>query len=115
MEYQGVHVATREVWFHKKFELGTNNIGEFLALVHGIAELKRRNLSIPIYTDSMTALAWLRQKKCKTKLEQTNQTNELFNLVERAENWLKSNNFDTPILKWETEIWGEIPADFGRK
>ncbi|MFT3737479.1 MAG: ribonuclease H family protein [Breznakibacter sp.] len=115
MEYRGVHVGTKEIWFHQKFELGTNNIGEFLALVHGLAELKRRNLNIPIYSDSVTALAWLRNKHCKTQLGETEKTQLLFDLIDRAEQWLKINTYPNAILKWETEIWGEIPADFGRK
>lgn len=115
MEYRGVHVGTKEVWFHQKFELGTNNIGEFLALVHGLAELKRRNLQIPVYTDSITALAWLRHKHCKTQLEENDTTQGLFELIDRAENWLKNNTFVNQVIKWETEVWGEIPADFGRK
>jgi ribonuclease HI len=115
MEYQGVHVETREVWFHQKFELGTNNVGEFLALVHGLAELKKRNLSIPIYTDSNTALAWLRQKSCKTKLTESESTTRLFELIDRAERWLMNNTYPNSVLKWDTDRWGEIPADFGRK
>jgi ribonuclease HI len=115
MEYQGVHVTTKEVWFHKKFDLGTNNIGEFLAIVHGLAELNRRNLMLPVYTDSMTALSWVKKKKCGTKLPETEETKELFDLIRRAEFWLKNNTWKQPLLKWETKLWGEIPADFGRK
>jgi ribonuclease HI len=115
MEYQGVHVQTKEVWFLMKFPLGTNNIGEFLAIVHGLAELKRRNINIPVYTDSMTALSWIRKKKCGTKLAQTNETKPLYELIARAEKWLAENTWTQPLLKWETSQWGEIPADFGRK
>jgi ribonuclease HI len=115
MEYRGVYVAKGEEWFHQKFELGTNNIGEFLALVHGLAELKKRGLSIPIYTDSRIALSWYQQKSCKTKLELNSNTQKLFQLIERAEYLLKNYQWTTPVLKWETKVWGEIPADFGRK
>lgn len=115
MEYQGVHTKTREVWFHAKYELGTNNIGEYLAIVHGLAELKKRNINIPIYTDSKTALSWVRNKKCKSKLVRNAKTQKLFTVVERAERWIKANTWTTELLKWETENWGEIPADFGRK
>ncbi len=115
MEYQGVHVLTGDVWFHKKFEYGTNNIGEFLAIVHGLAELKKRNINIPVYTDSATALAWVRKKKCATKLTPDDKTKSLFDLIRRAENWLINNSWEQKLLKWDTEKWGEIPADFGRK
>jgi ribonuclease HI len=70
---------------------------------------------IPIFTDSKTAIAWVRNKKAKTKLERTDNNAVLFDLIERAENWLKTNTYNNPILKWDTENWGEIPADFGRK
>ena len=115
MEYRGVHTRTKEVIFHLKFPLGTNNIGEFLALVHGLALLKQKGVKNPIYTDSMTALAWLKAKKVKTKLERTSQTEELFQLIDRAEKWLAENQYTTTVLKWDTDAWGEIPADFGRK
>lgn len=115
MEYRGVYTGTGEEWFRQKYPLGTNNIGEFLAIVHGLAELKRRNILLPVYTDSVTALSWIRQKKCKSKLERTPETESLFAVVERAEKWLLENQWANPLLKWDTERWGEIPADFGRK
>ncbi len=116
MEYQGVHTADATVIFHQKFRLGTNNIGEFLAIVHALAHLQRlEDSSTPIYTDSRIALGWVRQKKCKTKLKRNRTTEPLHDLIARAETWLKSNTYSNPILKWDTERWGEIPADFGRK
>lgn len=115
MEYRGVHVASQQEIFRFGPMKGTNNIGEFLAIVHGLALLKQKKFDMPIYSDSMIAINWVRQKKCKTKLPRTAETEELFLLIERAEKWLKSNTYSTRILKWETKEWGEIPADFGRK
>ncbi len=115
MEYRGVHTHTKEEYFRLKFPLGTNNIGEFLAIVHGLALLKQKGVPNPIYTDSKTAMAWLKTKKCKTKLERNSQTEELFQLIGRAEKWLAENTYKTTVLKWDTENWGEIPADFGGK
>lgn len=115
MEYQGVDTHTKEVLFHKKFQLGTNNIGEFLALVHGLAFLKKNGSDIPIYSDSVNALLWIKNKKCKTTLVKNNKTTELFETIARAEEWLKNNTWKNQLIKWETESWGEIPADFGRK
>ncbi len=116
MEYRGVYVQTgEEIFYQGPFEEGTNNIGEFLALVHGLALLKQKNSKIPIYTDSKTALAWVRNKKAKTTLEQTAYNKPLFELIKRAEKWLDENEYSTSILKWNTSRWGEIPADFGRK
>jgi ribonuclease HI len=115
MEYQGVDTHTKEVLFHKKYPLGTNNIGEFLALVHGLAFLMKNGSEIPIYSDSVNALLWVKNKKCKTTLVKNKQSVELFETIARAEEWLKSNTWKNQLLKWETEEWGEIPADFGRK
>lgn len=115
MEYRGVYIATGEEIFHFGPMFGTNNIGEFLAIVHGLALLKQKGLEIPIYSDSHNALLWVKQKKCKTKLPRDASSEELFGYIERAEKWLKQNSYTTTLLKWETGEWGEIPADFGRK
>ena len=117
MEYRGVLTHNKQQIFIKgPFKRGTNNIGEFLALVHGIALLKSKNQhNLPIYSDSKIAMSWIRQKKCKTNLHFDTSNNDLLELIKRAENWLKENTFKNPILKWETKAWGEIPADFGRK
>lgn len=116
MEYRGVYTKSREEIFHiGPFEKATNNIGEFLALVHGLALLKKQNSGMPIYSDSVNAILWVKNKKCKTKLEATEKNGKIFDLIQRAENWLKENTYTTTILKWETAKWGEIPADFGRK
>ncbi|MBR1774999.1 MAG: ribonuclease H family protein [Bacteroidales bacterium] len=115
MEYRGVHILTGKQIFYYKHPYGTNNIGEFLAIVHGLSYLKRHNLSQPLYTDSVNAMKWVRQKQCKTKLPITEKTKDLFEYIYRAEQWLKTNTYSTQILKWDTEHWSEIPADFGRK
>jgi ribonuclease HI len=91
------------------------NLGEFLALVHALAYLKQRNSSWPVYTDSRTALAWLRKKAIRTTLERSPKNAELFDLVDRAVKWINANTWPNRVIKWETEYWGEIPADFGRK
>jgi len=116
MEYRGVYVATGEEIFRiGPYKQGTNNIGEFLALVHGLALLKKQESSLPIYSDSVNAIKWVKQKKAKTKLDRTPVNEPIFNLIERAEKWLNENKYTTSILKWDTANWGEIPADFGRK
>lgn len=116
MEYRGVDTKTKRVLFHQgPFEQGTNNVGEFLALVHGLAFLKQQKSERILYSDSRIAIGWVRKKKCGTKLNKTAKNAQLFELIERAEEWLKKNRFNTPIVKWETKAWGEIPADFGRK
>lgn len=117
MEYRGVWTKDGVEIFRKgPFAWGTNNVGEFLALVHGIAFLQKENLTeIPIYCDSRTALSWLKNKKVKTTLERKKSNEDLFRLLERAEKWIRTNIWKNPVLKWDTKNWGEIPADFGRK
>tara|TARA_R110002124_G_scaffold17532_3_gene73277 strand:+ start:138503 stop:139141 length:639 start_codon:yes stop_codon:yes gene_type:complete len=116
MEYRGVDTQTHKQLFHQgPFLQGTNNVGEFLALVHGLAFLKQQKSDRIIYSDSKIAIGWVKRKKCNTKLKQTTKNKKVFELVARAETWLKSNTYSTKIVKWETKAWGEIPADFGRK
>lgn len=129
MEYQGKFVDFRMVppmaitlFKSPVFENGTNNIGEFLAIVHALAWQKQKRTQFPIYSDSVNAQKWVREKNCKTKLQPNDKNTYLFELIERAEiwlcendEWLKENALTIPVLKWKTEDWGEIPADFGRK
>ena len=115
MEYQGVYVATRTQVFHFKSPIGTNNIGEFLGIVHGLSYLKKHGLNQILYSDSVNAINWVRQKVCKSKLPVTAETEALWDYIHRAENWLRTNSYTTEIRKWDTDHWGEIPADFGRK
>lgn len=115
MEYRGVYLRTGETVFHFGPVYGTNNIGEFLAIVHALALMAQKNLRMTVYSDSRNAIGWVRQKRCKTKLERTPRTEELYRMIERAEQWLRTHEVSVPIRKWETERWGEVPADFGRK
>ena len=116
MEYRGVDTKTKkQLFIQGPFPEGTNNIGEFLAIVHGLALLKNKESNRIIYTDSKTAMSWVKKITCNTKLERNAKNEKLFALVERAVNWLKTNSYNTTIVKWETKAWGEIPADFGRK
>jgi ribonuclease HI len=116
MEYRGVDTKTGAELFRKgPFPEATVNIGEFLAIVHALAYLKQRNSGWPVYSDSRTAIAWVRKKSANTKLAHSAKSSQLFELVGRAEKWLEKNTWPNQILKWETGYWGEIPADFGRK
>ena len=117
MEYKGVNTVTKEVLFHVgPLDGGTNNVGEFLALVHALAMLKAQGKpTLPIYSDSRIAIGWIAKRHAKTELKPTKRNTRIFELLERAEAWLANNAVTNPILKWETKVWGEIPADFGRK
>lgn len=116
MEYQGIFYKTNKLIFKQgPFTDGTNNIGEFLAIVHALGYCKNKNLTIPIYSDSRNAILWVKAKKANTKLAHTGKNDKIFDLIARAEQWLQQNSYPNKILKWETEAWGENPADFGRK
>lgn len=116
LEYRCVDTATGEQIFKQgPFQHGTNNVGEFLAIVDALALLEEQDSNLPIYSDSATAIGWVKRKNCNTRLVEGERNSTLFGLVRRAEAWLKRNDYVNEILKWDTDAWGEIPADFGRK
>lgn len=116
VEYRGVFTETgSEIFRVGPFEDGTVNIGEFLALVHALAFLQKENQVLPVYSDSKTALKWIKTGKANTKLLPGKRNGKLFELLARAEAWLAKNEIVPTIMKWDTAAWGEIPADFGRK
>lgn len=116
MEYRGINLQTGAVVFHYGPVFGTNNIGEFLAIVHALALLQKQgdNRTI-VYSDSRNAMLWTRLGRCRTKLPRNAKTAELFQVIERAEQWLAQHPQHAEVRKWNTGVWGEIPADFGRK
>lgn len=116
VEYKGVDTKTGAILFEKEpIQLGTNNMGEFLAIVHGLAYLKENQLTKPVYSDSRTAISWVKKKKANSTLVRNDKTREIWDLVNRAEQWLKENPNHHQVLKWNTEQHGEIKADYGRK
>ncbi len=115
MEYQGVCTKTGKRLFHFGPVTGTNNIGEFLAIVHALVYLKEKNSDLPVYSDSATAIKWVKMKKANTTLPETKETEPVWNLIRRAEEWLENHTYPNKILKWDTKRWGENKADFGRK
>jgi ribonuclease HI len=116
LEYRGVRTDTGEEIFHRgPFPEGTTNIGEFLAIVTGLAWLKQNNLNLPLYSDSRNGILWVKQKRINTRLVRTPKNDEIFRIIGKALEWLHNNHYESPVLKWETADWGEIPADFGRK
>lgn len=116
MEYRGVETNTGKEIFRMYYAQGTNNIGEFLAIVHALALFEKDQKPLKyLYSDSKIAIGWIKLKKCKTNLKPSPKNERLFEHIRRAETWLEEHTFDSKILKWQTDIWGEIPADFGRK
>jgi ribonuclease HI len=117
VEYRGVLTETGKQIFHAgPFADGTNNIGEFLAIVHALTWMVKQNVQLPVYSDSENGIAWVNTGQCRTKLKRSSKNVLLFALIRSAENWLAENELlDNEVLKWDTELWGENPADFGRK
>jgi len=116
LEWRGLHLGSGKLLFHQgPFQSGTNNIGEFLAIVQALQLLEQRGLSLPVYSDSGTAIAWVRRNVCNTSLKMDGRNRLLFSLVTLAEKWLREHPARAKVLKWDTQAWGEIPADFNRK
>ena len=117
MEYRGVDISTGVELFHQgPFEDATNNVGEFLAIVHGLALLNQMGQTrTAIYSDSISGMAWVRNKQCRSTLPRTERNAYVFELIARAERWLQTHTYTNFVIKWKTDEWGEIPADFGRK
>jgi ribonuclease HI len=116
VEYKGVDTRTGEVLFSVgPISKGTNNLGEFLAIVHALAYLKQQNSTKTVYSDSENALKWVKQKHVSSTLVRDHTTKEIWDLVDRAETWLKMNSYKNPLVKWQMKSWGEIKADYGRK
>jgi len=116
LEYRGMDLRTgKEIFRAGPYQHGTNNVGEFLAIVHALRMLEKQRSAITIYSDSSTAIGWVKKKHCNTELVADEKNAPLFKLINQAEDWLAENAFNNPILKWDTKAWGEIPADFNRK
>lgn len=116
VEYRGVELMSGKELFHVgPFQGGTNNLGEFLAIVHALALQEQMGITRPIYSDSVSGMAWVRNRVIKTTLQPTPANAPLFNLLRRGIHWLNTHSWKAPIMKWDTPRWGEIPADFGRK
>jgi ribonuclease HI len=116
LEYRGVDLRSgKEIFREGPFENGTNNVGEFLAIVHALEMLRKKGSTLPVYSDSETAITWVKSKHCNTKLAADKTNAALFVLIDHAEEWLAEQKKTNQVLKWDTQAWGEIPADFNRK
>lgn len=116
MEYRGVELMSgKEIFRVGPFKKGTNNIGEFLAIVHALALMQQKGERHTVYSDSVSGMAWVRNRKVKTQLARNKDTEPVFRMMERALSWLNTHQYDVQIRKWDTDRWGEVPADFDRK
>ena len=116
VEYQAYDMETKTILFcNDKVGIGTNNLGEFLAIVDALKYCLASKRDCVIYSDSQTAMSWVSKKQVNSSLERDNRTNEIWSLIDNAIKWLKLHEYSIKVLKWDTVKWGEIPADFGRK
>jgi ribonuclease HI len=111
MEYRAVDLkAWKEVFHSPIYKMGTNNLGEFLAIydaIRYIEKLEKKKSKTKyecIFSDSETAIARMRSKKIKTTLVYTKETKELLTKVQEALTRIKTHDFTIPIRKRETEI-----------
>lgn len=112
-EYRGVLMPSGREYFRVLPFNGTNNLGEFLAIVHAFAKMKLDGISLPVYSDSEIAINWVNKKMCKTDFVKY-KLDDSKHLADRALKWLNTHDYEPP-RKWKTRDWGEIPADYGRK
>lgn len=117
IEFRAVSLTDEEEIFASKiYEAGTVNIAEFLAIVEALKYIDSNELkNTVIYSDSVNAISWINDKECRTKLIQNDMNKELFKEINNALSYLNTTTLKCPILKWQTSLWGEIPADYGRK
>lgn len=117
LEYRGVFTGTGDQIFHAgPYHEGTNNVGEFLAIVHALKWMAEQKSPLPVYSDSENGISWVYAGRCKTNLKQTSRNVLLFAKIREAETWLADHKPGKgDVIKWETGAWGENPADFGRK
>lgn len=114
MEYRWINLSTWEEIFHEKFKIWTNNIWEFLAIVHWLKYIWDNDMIV--YSDSKIGISWVKQWKCKTQFTHIwPESYAISNAIKNAELWLAENSIKHDILKWDTEKRWEIPADFWRK
>lgn len=124
-EYRAIDLQTGEILFHKKIGIATNNITEFIALGHALLYCLDKKIKTTIYSDSQTALSWLKKGDINSNLSNNERTKVAIDFLNRI--ILKLSNIDIKfdgldlicgdivITKWYTSEYGEIPADFGNK
>lgn len=114
--YRAIFLETGKVLFEHKFKHTTNNVMEFCAIVHALKYRKENGLGVSVYSDSVTGISWVMKKSCLSSLVKNKDTAVMHMFIENCERWLVFNTKNNiPVEKWRTDLWGEIPADFGRK
>lgn len=122
LEFRVVNIETGQELYRNSFAdtLHTTNIGEFFGLVRGIKIHIDSNLALdyPIFSDSQVAIGWVNGLYVNSKNLRKPENRLFFPFVEKGLEYLRKITKAKkmpPVLKWRTDIWGEIPADFDRK
>lgn len=100
---------SRTIYRSPSFHDSNLNVCRFLAIVHALAILTKTSDTRPVYSPSATAISWVSRRECRTSLCRTLGNTVTFDLIIRAGRFLADNLMSNPILRWESESWGEVP------
>ena|ERR1035437_6062123 len=113
--YRGVDLSTGEVLFRRNYNWCTNNLAEFMGVVHAVSYVKVKKLDYGVvYSDSAIAIGWFRSQKISSGIDLMKGKDVLEDL-RRSLLWLSEQKHLIAVNKWQTKLWGECPADFGNK
>lgn len=113
MAYKGFNESTNKWIFKVKYKgYCTQNVADFMAIVHALHYCKINNIDLPIYNDNLVAIKWVKDKKVNSLLIKTKENHELFQSFENALVILKQNDFLNPILFWKKKELGNIKNPF---
>lgn len=108
-EYQIYDLVKKEIVYRsREYKNVTVNIMEFLAICKSLELFPYED----IYSDSATAITWVEKQKINSNKPLDSEVQKEIDLALFT---LKSNILGNKIIKWDTHIFGDIPADFGRK
>lgn len=110
-EFRGVDLKTGKVLFYKDLGNQTINIGEFLAIVEAVKYIIDHDFQPKvIFSDSTTAISWFKNKRTASGKRNPR--------LMKAEIYLRAIAYwvdEIEVIKWDSQKFGEIPADFGNK
>lgn len=113
MEYKAFNEETQKWIFQKKYTgYCTQNISDFISIVHALHYCNENSLDSPIYNNNKIAINWANNKKTNTQLFKNNENKEIFQLYENALVWLKQNECSNQILFWNKKEMGNIEKPF---
>lgn len=119
IEYRGVCINNKkEIFSIWPLSGGSTNIAEYLGIIHGLAWMMDHSDYTILYSDSKIAINRVETNTFRTQIHETNENKELRDIIRRAQERLRNNptrKQKIVLKKRPTKLWGQIPADFGRK